>query len=419
MASGSIFTLDEFKDLAVQFEQRQSRFARNWAYYKATVYGKTDSFKTMTMAMMGQRFASAVQPLFTPLARAVRLDVALIPGHWKLASTATDLAPAVAAVFQASRWPVNGDIFVRYMAAMGEAGLWVVDDRNNGQIFLQAIRPDLYVTRTAAPWDPTVTQAVLISSATDENGQQAEAATVIEPDSVRTFVAGQPAGLVGREAAYINALGFVPLVEAKNDPGDGWGEPTFDDAIASLDQVNLQATHLANIIQRHVEPQWAAFGAEPGDLEKSGEAVWFFPEGSDVKAILAAVDFDGVLDFIKEIKQEVKDGLPELAFAQLVGIERVAVATIEIQMSEPVAKIRMMRKIVDQALADALRLVGRAAGTMPDQSELAVLDTMDLMFDPLRPVITADNLTRIQIEAAATGQQLQQIALDRELALDG
>lgn len=406
----SVFDLEEFKPYRQAFMARQSRFQRNWRYYKAESYDSPQVRSPMGQFVIS-RITDAVRPLFTPLARAVNLDVALIPGGWELAPNSTQHQTAVDTIFRASSWPVEGDMFVKYIAAMGEAALYVVDDREAKQLTMQALRPDSYLLVASGRYNQTPRLAIMLAASEGK-----EEATVIDPQRIRTFINGEPAGIDGRPPAYANALGYVPIAPCKNDPGDGMGEPTFDDVIASLDQVNIQATHLANIIQKHVEPQWAAFGAEAGDLEKSGDLVWFFPEGSDVKAILAAVDFEGVLAFIQDIKAEVKDGLPELSLSKLVGVERVAAATIELQMAEAVFKIRRMRKPVDLAVANALRLVGRAAAEM-GRPDLAGLDdpTLDLNAD--RAVITLDALTRLQLESAENNTALSRMAREREQML--
>jgi hypothetical protein len=414
----SIFDLPEYAPYRQQFDSRRQRFGNYWRYYKAQVYDSPHSNSAMGQFVLS-RIADSIRPLFTPLARAVNLDVALIPGDWALSLDSQQHQDAVDELFRDSSWPVEGDLFVKYVAAMGESAIYVPDDRLTKRIMLQALRPDSYLIVPAGRYDATPSLAILVATGYNKKGDAQEEATIISPSTISTYINGAPASIDGRSASYANALGFVPIVECKNDPGDGVGEPTFDDAIASLNQVNIQATHLANIIQKHVEPQWAAFGAEAGDLQKSGDLVWFFPEGSDVKAILAAVDFDGVLKFIQEIKSEVKDSLPELSLSKLVGVERVAAATIELQMAEAVFKIRRMRKPVDLAVANALRLAGRVAADV-GRPDLAGLDDKNLEFDSKRPVIGMDALTQLQIESASQTAGMSKLALSRErMLLDG
>lgn len=408
----SLFDLDEFKPLKEAFFSRKSRLGRYWNYYKAKFTSAHDVYQTDMGKLLGARIGDAIKPLFTPLARAVELDVALVPGDWKLADET--LQEPVDQVLEWSKWDVEGDIFVRYVMAMGEGGLRVVDDRNQKKTFIQPARPDQYIVVPRSPWDASPQMVVFVTSQGED-----EIAEVIEATRIRTFKNGQPYAMDatnGRMAEYANELGFVPFVACKLDAGDGVGEPTFENTLVALDQVNRQATYMSTIISRHAEPQWAAIGAEAGDLEKDGESVWFFPEGSDVKAILATVDFAGLLAFIQEIKQEMKDSLPELALSKLVGVERVASATIELQMAEAVFKIRKLRKPCDRALAEALGLAGQAGKSM-GVGNVAVLADGPVKFDKNRPVITVDALTRFQIEQAEFGTKVSRVAYEREQML--
>lgn len=409
----SIFDREEFKPFQEAFYSRKARLQRYWNYYKAEFTGPTTIYNTDTGRYLGSQISNSIKPLFTPLSRAVELDVALIPGDWKLADEVVQ--ESVDTVLAWSQWDVEGDIFVRYVTAMGECGLRVVDDRSRKRTFVQPARPDSYLVVPSSAWDATPKMVLFVW----KEGE-AEMAEVITAESIRTYKNGWPYGMDaqnGRREEYANELGFVPFVVCKLDAGDGVGEPTFENALVALDQVNRQATYMSTIISRHAEPQWAVMGAEAGDLEKDGESIWFFPEGSDVKAILAAVDFAGLLAFIQEIKGEMKDSLPELALSKLVGVERVASATIELQMAEAVFKIKRLRKPCDRALAEALRLAGQAGASMgvTEVAPLAVEGAVK--FDKERPVITVDALTRLQIEQAEFGTKVSRAAYEREQML--
>lgn len=417
MADNSIWDLEEFKPYKAAYEARRARYAANWRYYKAEYKGVEARFASAPGQYARSLIETAVKPLYAPFGRAVNIDVALIPGDWHLTDEAAPLVPAIDQLFELSDWETEGDIWVRYGVAMGEGGIRLVDDREGERLYLQPVSPATYLPIAGAFRQPTPRMAIFIDMQKDGEGKDVEFAEVIEAERIRTFRNGEPfASGPNRPAEYPNAQGFVPLFIARHDVGDGQGEPTFDDSIAPLDQVNRQATNMAKMIERHAEPQWAAIGADAGDLEKSGDSVWFFPEGSDIKAVLAAVDFPGLLSFIQDIKEEMKDGLPELAFAKLVGVERVAAATIELQMAEAVFKIRRLRKAYDQALRQALIHAGKVASEM-QLPELAVLDDPALKFDKDRPVITIDALTRLQIDAAQQSNELTRQSIERDRML--
>lgn len=406
----SVFDLDQYKPLQGIFQTRQTRFGRFWKCYKARATDAMGEFTSPEGNYTSTTIANAVRPLFTPLARTVEIDVALIPGGWKLDPEAMSHKPAMKQIFLWSRWATEGDIFVRYAVSMGEAGLWVRDDRPNNKIILQAVRPENFVADYAQPWDETPRLVLFVSKTQGDGDDEIEEATAVTANRIITYLDGEQ--LEDRE----NTLGFVPLVVCKMDVGDGLGEPTFADSLTALDQVNRQASYMSSIIQKHAEPQWAVFGADPTDLTKDGTSVWYFPEGSDVKAILASVDFPGLLAFIQEIKTEMKEGLPELAFAKLVGVERVAAATIELQMAESVFKVRRLRKITDEAVACGMRIAGRVAASM-GLAELAGLNDPLFQFDEERAVVAVDAMTRLQIEQAGNSAQVGKLALERERTL--
>ncbi len=212
-----------------------------------------------------------------------------------------------------------------------------------------------------------------------------------------------PFGFDGREAEYPNELGFVPFVEVRHvETGEALGECTFQKAIPLLDEVNRLASQLAEIVSRHAEPQWAVIGAEASDLVKSGDNVWFIPQGGDVRPLVAGIDITGVLAFIQEIRDQVHGALPELAFDELRKKDQIATATLELQLMELVLKIRRIRPNYDQGLVNALRLAGRAAATM-GLSDVAVLDDEALALDGERAVLPMDPETAMRLE----GQRLE------------
>jgi hypothetical protein len=393
MSSGSIFDHERFRGAQGAFLERQKRIQRYWAYYKGTVYNAATAGGGVPAAVyLNGRIASTVRPLFTPLARAVNLDVALIPAGWLLRPDVLDEErDFINRLWRSSDWNgVTGDLLVRYLVATGEAGIWLSWPPGSDVPRLQAVRGDRWVMYG---------DAVLLMHSTGPD----EVVDVVGADRWQHWVGGR----LVKESE--NAFGEIPFVSCVNESGEGYGEPTFEDAIASLDQVNLQATHLANIIQKHVEPQWAAFGAEPADLEKSGDSVWFFPDGSDVKAVLAQVDFDGVLAFIQEIKSEVKDALPELSLTRLVGSERVAAATIELQMAESVFKVRRLRKPVDAAVDRAIEMAARIARQLGGV-DVPAMQSVEGWLDVDRPVLQLDAMTRVQLEQAQIARDSQREA---------
>ena len=183
------------------------------------------------------------------------------------------------------------------------------------------------------------------------------------------------------------------------------GESTYAKAMPLLDEVNLHATELSKIIKDHSEPQWAVIGAAPADLTHSGDNIWFIPEGGDVRIILPQVDIPGMLDFIREIKDGVKEALPELSFDELRTQKQIAAETLSIQLIELVLKIQRTRPNYDNGLVQAMQMCGRA-GKIASIPEIVPLDDPDLAMNENREILPLDPLTRINIE-------MQELALER------
>jgi hypothetical protein len=281
----------------------------------------------------------------------------------------------------------------------------VADLRDQSKVIIKPCDPTRFMLVPKGQYDATPALALYIEYR-DVSGGLVEYAEAITDTSVRTFVDGVLAGVDGREPEYLNPLGFVPFVEVHHiRTGFALGECTYQKAIPLLDEVNQLASYLADIISKHVEPQWAMMGVEPSDMVKSGDTVWFLPSGSDAKPLIAGVDIDGVLAFVKEIAGNVQGALPELAFDELRAKDQIATATIELQLMELTLKVKRTRPNYDDGLVKALRMAGRAAATM-GLSEIALLDDEDLVFDAERPVIPLDAVAQIDLE-------LKQIELEK------
>jgi hypothetical protein len=407
MSSSSIFELDEFKPYEAPWNVRQAELARRERYYDGSIYRKVRE----NLGWLGPRLYKGVKPLYLPLARAVDVDAGIVPGGWKLSDdAAASWAPALKTLFAWSSWETDGVLFVHYGAMYGCSGLKVADLRDQARVVLKPINPSCFLLVPGAQYDSTPSLALWIEQREGKDGPY-EYAEVITSSDVRTFAAGQPIGVDGRPPEYPNDLGFVPFVEARHiETGKLLGECTYQKAIPLLDEVNELASYLADIIKKHAEPQWAIAGAEASDLVRSGDNVWFLPGESKATPMVAGIDIPGVLEFIREIRDQVHGALPELAFQELVSKTQIATATLELQLMELVIKVHRCRPNYDHGLADGVRMAGRAADSMSIR-DLAALDDEHLGFDAERPVLPLDKETQMRLELMA-------IQLEREQQMD-
>lgn len=413
---GSIFDLEEFKPYKARWTARIKELSRRSSYYDGSVYGGDG--KAMDIFSKLARYAPSlrgqIRPLYLPLSRAVDVDAGIIPGDWKLAEDMPeDIVKARDDVFDWSEWNEDGVLYVHYAAQYGLTGLRIADLREQHRVILQPADPTTFMLVDNGLYDQWPRMSIQVESKQGEDGKTFEYAEVITSENIRTFKNGKPEGFDGRKDEEVNALKFVPFVEKQFiKTGAQYGEATYNKAIPLLDEVNTHATFLSDVIAKHTEPQWAIFGAEPSQLQHDGDVVWFIsnPEGR-VQALVPGVDIAAILEFIREIRDNVHGALPELAFDELKKKDQIATPTLELQLMELVLKVKRVRPNLDAGLVTALRMAGAAAKTM-NLGDIAVLDDESLALDSNREILPMDPETRIQL-------RMQEISLEREEAALG
>ena len=395
----SIFELPEFKPYERAWNIRIKTLTTRAKYYDGSIYDDAIN----GLSWLAPRIGQSIEPLYLPLGSAVDVDAGIIPGGWKLPdedARAEGWQNAIDTVFDWSNWDTDGVLFVHYGAQYGVSGLRVADLRDVERVIVQPIDPTLFMTIGMRAYDNTPDMSIMIEKREDTDGKTFEYAEVITPSSIRTFKDGMPYGFDGRDPEYTNELKFVPFVEIRHiETGKPFGECTFQKAIRLLDSVNRMASDLKKIIDKNSDPQWAIMGAEPSELNHSSDNAWFLPADAKVQILVPQIDIEGVLAFIKEIAINVKKALPEKSFDDLREKDRIATATLELQLMELVLKVKRCRPNYDKGLKLALQMAGKAAKTM-SLPEIAVLDDEELRFDDERPILPIDEEGQIKLEIA-------------------
>jgi hypothetical protein len=391
MAATTIFDLDEFRPYAARFYARKTKYIKYRCYYNGTIYSDS-SFK------LAHRLYAQTKALYSFLARVVDLDVALVPGlsnSWELDGDNKEILSARNQLYDWSNWSIAGDSWVEDGVILGEAMIKIVPSIDMGTIQMQRLAPENCLTIGAMA-------IIADNTRIGDDGVMFEYAEVITPETIRTFRNSEPWDY-GFGAMYDNPIGLIPIVIVENDTD---ARPTFAKMLPQLDSVNELASYLNDIIGRHNEPQWAAFGVEQSDLTKSGDNVWFFPNpNSKLEAIIAAVDIDGALRFIQEIKLETKSNLPELAFDDLRAKDQIATESLKVQLIELIAKIVKMRRRYDNALVHAHQMAAIIGESYNIGDLSALLQPHRIKTD--RSILPVNELDEIRLEEARLGLEMQ------------
>lgn len=384
----SIFDRDEFSRYASRWARRKRTLEARGAYYDGSIYSRK------MLWMLGPKIGGGIKPLFMPLARAVDIDAGLLGANWSFPPEdpkTKEWERARDLLFDMSDWDVNGVLFVHYGAQYGLSGLRIADMRDKGYVTITPVPPTKFIPLYENIYDDEPS-AVIWCEQIEGDDRMYEYAEYITADTIRTFKDGEPFGFGGNDAEYPNTLGALPIIECYNiHDGTEYGAATYDKAIPLINEVNEMATRLTQIIERNAEPQAAIIGAEPSELTRSGDVMWFLPSGASAEFLVPALDIQGVLEFIREIKEGVKEALPELAWDDIRKNGQVATATLEIQLQELVIKMRRVRPNYDRALVYAMQLCGRL---LP---QLSALDDDELIFDTERPILPMTKNDEIEI----------------------
>ncbi|MEM7343728.1 MAG: phage portal protein [Chloroflexota bacterium] len=405
----SVFDLPEFKMYRARWQKRQKLLTNRLSYYDGSVY------KKHKLGWLRPVLSQEIRPLYLPLSRAVDVDAGIVPAAWAFAEDAPPAwTEARNTLFNMSKWNTEGVLYSHYGAQQGTSAIKIVDLRqaNPARVMIKPVNPACLLLIPSGQYDGTPAIAIWVEQRYNDQGAMGEYAEIMTPDHIRTFYDGQPVKIDGREAEYTNELGFVPYVEVPHiNVGREVGDSTYERVMPLLDEVNEMASDLAKVIKQHAEPQWATFGVQPSELVKSGDNVWMFSNpNSKATPLVAGINIAGVLEFVREIRDQVRGGLPELSFDELRQQQQIATATLELQLMELVIKVKRCRPNYDDGLIQAMRLAGRAAASMGIK-EVASLDNDDLTLDNERQVLPLDKETAMRLE-------MQAIVLERERELD-
>lgn len=402
--AGSVF--DAIPDLAPyrpRWLQRCAHYQLLRSYYRGTVYSDHPEL------VRALKLYAGVRQIFGPLRRAVRVDVARVPGGWALPEGAD---PALAAaVDQVRAWSSHRASYSRAVlhgAVAGELGLLVVDDRAARTATIVPLRPDEVVTGTlgdGAPFGLVVKPGLV-----DRQGPY-EYAALYTPTAVRTFRAGAAHAYEGRRPEEPNLLGFVPLLLSPYMAGeDGVGECAFAGVMEQLDRVNDATSQALDVIQRNAEPLTVFSGVEDVQFDPANNALTLPRPEAKAYTLAPNLVIGEALELIREVKLEFKNLLPQLALDQLASRNDLAYDTVLVLLGELVDHIVDVRTHVDAAIAQAERwaiLAAQQMGVFP-----AGLAVEAHRLDPDRPVIPPPPGQRLALEAQRAGLESMRRSLN-------
>jgi hypothetical protein len=387
---------DTVSDLTIyrdRWQQRCAHYQVLRAYYAGTVY---DAYPELVRAL---KLYSGIRQIFGPLRRAVRVDVAKVPGGWALPEDAPPaLVEAVAQVRAWSHFRAGYSRAVLHGAVAGEFGLLMVDDQIAKTATIIPLRPDEVVTGTFG--DGTPFGLVIKCNLVDRQGSY-EYAQLITPNTITTFRNGMQHDYDGGGAKRENLLGFVPLLLSPYLAGEnGVGENAFAGTEELLNRVNDATSQTLDVIQRNAEPLTVFSGVSDVDFNPENNAVMLPPSEAKAYTLVPNLVIEQALALIEKVLNEFKNLLPQLIIDVLSSRNDLAYDTVLTLCMELIDHVGDVRTHVDAAIEQAERWALEAGLQM---GVFTGIDPAQHRLDAERPVIAPTPGQRLAMESQQLG----------------
>lgn len=383
-ASDILESLDVVQGMQLTYERR-------WRYYENEQYSEDSIDARETEAGRNGPTRNSqlsilynfVRSFFNPVGQTVDMDVDCIFGDDGVSFDLKDNKSDDSQVQQVLDEIIERSHFETELVNMLRCGVVT------GDTYL-CVMPDLYTREVTVYHYPSDLARVLynphnrnevmmgvVSYDYDELVEDAEGNTeteqhnrtdVFTPEWLYTFRDGEQFDFDGVPSQRENIMGVVPLVHMKNlDVGSDKGIPTFNNVIATLDNVNEVVAFLVNIVKMNADPPVIAEGVNPEDLRKGdpsnpNEQTVFYISSVDGKSgpSMYLLEWKGnlpdVLGLLKQVKDDVIDSLPEMHVSKMQQQGAYSGQALNAMMFAFVRKIGRMRKYYRARVAQVLQM---------------------------------------------------------------
>lgn len=460
-----VLSMPSVSQPAPDFTEDPIALYRTLRYY----YHSTDLYDSLAaVARANNEWAPAMKGLRNPAHRVVEFYVAhLWPDEFKLvtpqrdgeATDAATLQGLVERVWQWSNWDARRRLAARWFANLGDLFIKVVSVPAGPKVYFQLIDPE-HVIDFETDERGFLTYLHIEVARVVRTGQDSKEVvhTEIWDKSDDTFrrwerdrhLAVEQLGTPAEERplSYFG-IDFIPVVHAMfQDVGNPRGAAAFTHALDKIDEANMQATRLHQMLYRHNDATWAlqangmdATGrplpppnitgsdgrkADSGTVTVGDTKFVRLPGMATLVPLVPDINYADALAVLNAQLQELEQDLPELAFHRVREKGDISGRAARIMMTDAIDKILEARGNAMQALvrADQMALtMGKAIG-IQDFGALGEFDdgSLDHHFEP-RDAIAISETERWEMEQAkadaAKAQQESGISVEETLRARG
>lgn len=423
---------------------RALRYEVLWAQYSQTSYRNVHTWATA----LRKQYAlyKYIRSLYNPAWRLgefwkTHLFGGLLDGEAgetgaiPIATDNETLRPAIALLWEWSRWQVKKDLLAVRGTILGDAVIQVVDDVNRGRVYLDLVYPGALASVDKDPFGNV--KGYVIKEVRDDPRSKVRTVTYTEDvsrdgDNViySTFLNGEPYAWpenVDRTgepvATWREPYGFVPLVVLQhNDVGLAWGWSELHPIRGKVQEVDDVASQLSDQIRKYVDPVWLMKGMKKTTLTVTGatdtadadvpapgreelRAIWGVPVEGKAEAMVAGLDLPSVLMHIDSLLKEIERDVVELSQDIHTASGDASGRALRTARQPVIAKVVQRRANYDAAMVAANQMAVAIGGMRGyDGYEGFSLDSYakgDLDHSVVaRPVFEDDPLDKTEIDTA-------------------
>lgn len=377
-------------------EARRFRYSLYWAMYENTAYDNVHSWAISYRQQYG--LYKFVRSIYNPAFRLGEfwashlmggiLDPAAGDGKETESALpiiipetngkADELRLAISHIWQWSNWQIYKDNYGRFGAVMGDVALKVIDDADRGRTYIDVINPsqigDLVVDRYGNCKGYKLEYAVEDPTNPGHTCTYAEIAERLPgTDEVEysTYKNDKPYDW-GEGQSWVIPYSFVPFVAVQHkNVGLRYGWSELHPSQSKMREADDQASALSDHIRKTVNAPWLFSGVDKPKQDNKAVAgsaqatssnpnpgreelpALYGPTGADAKALVATLDYEGVLKHLSGIVEQIERDYPELRFDNMRISGDASGKALRIARQPAEAKVKATRANYDDGLKRA------------------------------------------------------------------
>lgn len=301
-------------------------------------------------------YSSSMKPIRNPTMRIVEFYPAhlwpgTLPEALPIETDNTRLPEAIEQVWTWSNWNSKKQLAARFLAIYGDLFIKVAQNDEADRVFMQVLDPgdvtdfdvdhrgfitylrlDTFVAKRFGDTSPVQIVTEIWDKGLDSFRRWRNQTSTLP----RVQELGEPE--LERSLTADFGIDFVPVVHAKfRDVGNLRGEAAILPLLDKIDEVNRQATRLAQIMFRYNKATWAILAggldsagrpqpppklarrndADPTKVDLNDDEIWEFPGLASMEALVPDLKYDAFLAMVDATMKEIEQDAPELTYFRL------------------------------------------------------------------------------------------------------